>query len=379
MGFADLLGNATPVRLLRESIASERLPHTLILAGPRGVGKYTLSLMLAQAANCLQPPKTADGLPDFCGVCSSCTRIAAASPLRARFDEAVAAREELRDVDKKETRIMIQTHPDVLVVPPDPPQLLIKMGQVRNVIREIYRVPSEARRAFYIFTSSAFMKEAANSLLKILEEPPAYATLVLLTTNPQELLPTIRSRAALHRMQPLSFAEIESLLAERRTAWKPAERALVARLSAGAPGAALEFNLPAYLESRTNALLLVRGASLEPDYSALFKTTEAFRAGAEGQEKTSALLRALHSLLRDLMVLKAGQPEMITNIDLRRELEVIAGNITFPWIEGAVKSAGETESGMRRNLLRSLSLDALAGSLRESALRGGLYEDITLR
>ena len=85
MGFADLLGNATPVRLLRESIASERLPHTLILAGPRGVGKYTLSLMLAQAANCLQPPKTADGLPDFCGVCSSCTRIAAASPPARTF------------------------------------------------------------------------------------------------------------------------------------------------------------------------------------------------------------------------------------------------------------------------------------------------------
>ena len=98
--------------------------------------------------------------------------------LDARFDEAVAAREELREVDKRETRILIQTHPDVLVIPPDPPQMLIKVGQVRRVIHEIYRFPSEARRAFYIFTSTGFMKEAANSLLKVLEEPPEFASIL---------------------------------------------------------------------------------------------------------------------------------------------------------------------------------------------------------
>src|SRR5271168_5482906 len=128
----------------------------MILAGAAGAGKYTLALMVAQAANCLDPAeleRRRNGeLPDFCGVCRNCVRIAAAAPLRARFDEAVAAREEMREVDKKETRILIQTHPDVLVIPPDPPQLLIKLGQVRRVIQEIYRFPVEARRAFYIFT-----------------------------------------------------------------------------------------------------------------------------------------------------------------------------------------------------------------------------------
>ena len=85
----------------------------------------------------------------------------------------MAARDDLRDTDKRETRILIQTHPDVLIVPPDPPQLLIKLGQVRQAIHvAYYRPPVEARRAFTIFTSSAFMKEAANSLLKLLEEPP---------------------------------------------------------------------------------------------------------------------------------------------------------------------------------------------------------------
>ena len=105
----------------------------------------------------------------------------------------------------------------MLIVPPDPPQLMIKLGQVRQAIHvAYYRPPVEARRAFTIFTCSAFMKEAANSLLKLLEEPPDHTSLILLTENPQELLPTIRSRAVIHRLGALPPAEIEALLAKRR-------------------------------------------------------------------------------------------------------------------------------------------------------------------
>ena len=158
MGFQDFLGNAQTVTHLRESIRAGRFPHSLILAGPRGAGKYTLALMLAQAVNCLQPTET-DSLPDFCGVCRNCARIALSANLEALVDEAVEARDGLRETDKRETRILIQTHPDVLIVPPDPPQLLIKMGQVRQVIHvAYYRPPAESKRSFSIFTSSAFMK-----------------------------------------------------------------------------------------------------------------------------------------------------------------------------------------------------------------------------
>jgi hypothetical protein len=140
--------------------------------------------------------RTADGgLPDFCGHCSNCARIAQSEDLDARFAEAVEARENLRDTDKKETRLFVQTHPDVLIIPPDPPQMMIKVDQVRHVIETIYYRPAEARERVYIFTSSAFMKEAANSLLKVLEEPPEFATIFLLTENAGELLPTIRSRS----------------------------------------------------------------------------------------------------------------------------------------------------------------------------------------
>ena len=146
VGFQDFLGNTATVTHLREAVRAGRFPHSLILAGPRGAGKYTLALMLAQAVNCLNPTES-DGLPDFCGICSNCVRIAASANLEELVAEAVDARDDLRETDKRETRILIQTHPDVLVIPPDPPQLLIKLGQVRQAIHAPATAPRSRRAA----------------------------------------------------------------------------------------------------------------------------------------------------------------------------------------------------------------------------------------
>lgn len=362
MSLRDFLGNESTVRHLREAIAADRFPHALILSGPRGAGKYTLAVKLAQTLNCLDLQQV-DGLPDACGVCSNCERIGQSLDLDARIDEAMAAREELREVDKKETRILIQTHPDMLVIPPDPPQLLIKLGQVRTLIREIYRMPVEAHRAVYIFTGSAFMKEAANSLLKVLEEPPAHATIFLLAENSGDLLPTIRSRAAIVRLGAIPLAQIESLLAQHRTDLRPQQRSLVARLAQGAVGEALSLNLDTWLASRSDALIILRSATREPDLSSLFRMTETYRAGAEGQQKTTNLLRALNSLLEDLLLIHSGTPQLIRNIDLEKELVQIAQQVNIDWIEKASRGLSQVESGMRRNLLRSLSLEAYATDL----------------
>jgi DNA polymerase-3 subunit delta' len=359
MGFDQFAGNQSTVRHLREAIATERMPPALILAGPRGAGKYTLAIMLAQTMACLQHPLT-DGLPDFCGVCSNCARIALSLPLAERVSEAIAAREELREVDKKDTRILVQTHPDVVVIPPDPPQLLIKLGQVRSVVQRIYRMPADAPRAVYIFTSTAFMKEAANSLLKILEEPPAYAHILVLAENPGELLPTIRSRASIFRLGAIPPESIEAVLAERRKDWTPKQRALVARLAEGAIGQALGFDLEGYLASRQDALVMLANATQETDYGALFRVTETYRAGAEGQQKTSALLHAFASLLEDLLLLHAGTSHLMRNIDLTAELKRVSQTIDVAWIETAVRGLDQVEQGMRRNLLRSLALDSYA-------------------
>jgi len=112
----------------------------------------------------------------------------------------------------------VQTHPDVLIIPPDPPQMMIKVDQVRRVIETIYFRPGDARERVYIFTDSNFMKEAANSLLKVLEEPPEFATIFLLTENVGELLPTIRSRAMTFTLSALPVEEVEADLAKQHLA-----------------------------------------------------------------------------------------------------------------------------------------------------------------
>ena len=153
------------------------------------------------------------------------------------------------------------------------------------------------------------------------------------------------------------------LLADRRTDIAPKQRNLIARLAQGAAGKALGFDLAAYTAARADALLLLRNAASEPDHTALFKMTETYRAGAEGQQKTAELLRTLSLLLEDILLLQAGTPELLRNTDLRAELERFAQSLSFQWIEQASRGLDQVQSGMRRNLLRSLSLDAFAGQL----------------
>lgn len=343
-------------------IARDHLPHAIILTGARGAGKFTLAQMVAKAVNCLARPVDEDGLPDFCGVCSNCERIAQADALEQRFAEAVEARDNLRESDKRETRIFVQTHPEVLVIPPDPPQMLVKVDQVRHVIGEMYYRPREGRQKFYIFSESNFMKEAANALLKVLEEPPDFATLFLLAENSNALLPTIRSRCITLRLAPLTAEAIGQDLA-LRTEWTAQQKKLVARLCGGSVGRARSFDLNGYLTARKDALLLLTTALGENDHSALFRATEAYRAGGEGKGKTDLLISVLYSILEDLMFLKAGPVELMRNDDVRAELAALAGQVSFEWIVRASDGLGDVQNGMRRNLLRSLSLDGYSSSI----------------
>jgi DNA polymerase-3 subunit delta' len=365
--FNDFLGNSHALEGLRMAIAAGRLPHSLILAGPQGAGKYTLALMLAMAVECERQPRelwsTGQALASYCGVCSNCVRIASALDLQTLVSEAVAAREEMKETEKKETRVLIQQHPDVLIIPPDPPQLLIKLGQVRSVIQRAQYLPSEGPRKLFVFSASTFMKEAANSLLKLLEEPPDYVHLILCVENVGELLPTIRSRCATVRLGALPVEELEMFLADRRPEWQPQHRTLVARLAQGAVGKALTFDLEGFTAARADAFLLLRGSVT--DHTPLFKMTETYRAGADGQAKTSMLLRCLGLLLEDLLLLQAGTPELVRNVDLRAELQRFVETISFGWIESASRGLDQVQGGMRRNLLRNLSLDAYAEQLAE--------------
>ncbi len=366
--FAAFHGNQRAVADLRASIAAGRLPHSLILTGPRGAGKYTLALLLSLALACEHQPRDTDPtgrpLAAFCGACRNCTRIAESADLDARIADAVTARDDLRETDKKDTRVLIQTHPDILIVPPDPPQNLIKVGQIRTLIARAQYLPTESPVRVFLLTSGALMKEAANSLLKLLEEPPDRVHLMLLAENIGDLLPTIRSRCAVARLGALPPREIVALLAERRPELKPGEAELAARLAEGATGRALSLDLPAYFAARNDAFTLLASAEQTNDHTALFRMTETYRAGAEGQEKVLALLRASAGLLEDILLLQHGAADRVRNIDRHSELQRLAEAFDSAAVERALRGLDEVHAGMRRNLLRSLSLDAFAVGLR---------------
>jgi DNA polymerase-3 subunit delta' len=161
----------------------------------------------------------------------------------------------------------------------------------------------------------------------------------------------------------LTADEIEKDLAKHHPEWKAAHRALVARLSEGAVGRARGFDLEAYIAARDHAIAILNSALRGGEHSELFKVTESYRPGAEGRAKTEALIRTLYSLLRDLVFIESGAPELIRNTDIATELKRLAESADFAWITAASDRLAEVERGMRRNLLRSLSLDAFATAL----------------
>jgi DNA polymerase-3 subunit delta' len=164
-------------------------------------------------------------------------------------------------------------------------------------------------------------------------------------------------------LSALSTREIEEHLARRRPEWNARQRSLVAQLSGGGVGRAQSFNVEEYIAARKDALALLGAATQSADYSSLFRTTEVYRAGGEGKEKTDQLLAAIYSLLDDLLALNSGAPDLVRNTDISAELKSLAAAVDFQWITRATQQIGQLQSGMRRNVLRSLSLDAFALSL----------------
>src|SRR6202047_4195109 len=239
MGFSDFLGNQRTVTALRGALRSERVPHALLFTGARGVGKFTLARMFAQAANC---ERLKD---DFCGECATCQRIALLAEPQRLIEQGLAERGESADAATVERiPLILQTHPDVWALVPDPVRSksrvarpVLRVGQLRAVQRAAYFQPMGRRRVFILDGAETMRADVSNVFLKILEEPPGSATLLLTAPSPFNLLPTIVSRCMQFHFAPLPQAEVENIL-KAKGALKPADIKLAAQLSEGSPGLA---------------------------------------------------------------------------------------------------------------------------------------------
>ncbi len=362
-GFSQFLGNERIVAALRGALRSGRVPHALLFTGPRGVGKFTLARMFAQAANC---ERLKD---DFCSQCNTCMRIAGLADPQKLIEQGLAERGESADATTVErVPLILQSHPDVWAVVPDPVRLkspvarpMLRIGQLRAVQRAAYFQPMGRRRVFILDAADTMRQDVSNVFLKILEEPPGNATLILTAPSPYSLLPTIVSRCLQFHFAPLPLEEVEQLL-KQKTKRKPAEIRLAAQLSEGSPGVALEMDIEAAEQRRQDALHILQRAAKGQGFAQLFADTAALAKDRESSYDDQ--LAVFYSLLTDLLELTSGsRPETIRNPTLARELEALGKSVDTSWVMRAISGFDELALGARRNLNRQLGLDALAASL----------------
>lgn len=362
MGFSEFVGNGRVVTALKGMLAAERVPNAMLFSGPRGIGKYTLARMFAQAANC---ERIRD---DFCGECATCKKIALLGEPSRLVEQGLAERGERPDSAAVERMpLILQTHPDVWVIVPDPIRIkepvarpVIHVGQLRAVQRAAYFRPQGRRRVFILDGAETMRYDYSNIFLKILEEPPESATLVLLAPSPFLLLPTIVSRCLQFHFAPLSTEEIAAAL-KSKTELTPAARQTAAQLADGSLGAALAMDVAREMELRRAALRLLES-------SGTGKFTEYFSQTNDLTKKQAfpfdELISALHSLLNDLVELSAAPDSaQLRNQALKKELEALSRRVSVAWIADAVRGVDQLHSGMRRNINRQLSLDALGVTL----------------
>jgi DNA polymerase-3 subunit delta' len=291
MPFRDLAGHRRLVGLLTRSIREHTLPPSLIFAGPPGVGKRAAALATAQALNCVDPK---DG--DACGVCTACTRIA-------------------RGV-----------HPDVLVIEPGDSGS-IKIDQVRDVIDRVGFRPFEGRRRVVIIDEAdALVPGAQNALLKTLEEPPPSSAFILVTSAPDVLLPTVRSRCPRLPFRPLDAADVAEALVKMGRSEK--EAGAIAATANGSLGAALAAEGGDLVEARDVAVRVLAQAAGADDARrrigiAQELLTGTGAGGGKDRDQLSSHLRAMSSILRDIELIALHQDESVplANADVRPALD----------------------------------------------------------
>jgi DNA polymerase III subunit delta' len=350
--FENFRGNRHVQNALEGMIAHERIPQTMLFAGLEGLGKATLARRFA--ARLLGSPGKIEqddlSLPENAGL--------------------ILGREKLPADKRNDDPLFFGTHPDFLTFPPDGPLRQIGIPQMRLLKeRAQFKPLAGARRVFLIDHADRAGEQAANSLLKTLEEPPDHLILILTAENVYDLLPTIRSRSVVLNFSPLGNAEMQEFARERKL--DNAERRIA--LSGGSPGLAAALDIELYQKRRAAMFALLKvGAGVSP-YAAWIPVSELLSRNRS--EKLELYLKLLYELLRDLIVLGEGGSS-IRNLDLRNDLGALSQKISRRWIIQAVKSVDEIASLLRRNIQKTIALDGLLMDLRAAASQAGPFRVI---
>jgi len=336
----QVIGQERAVSLLQHGLEAGKLAHAYLFVGPEHVGKMTLAIALAKALNC-----KSDSSP--CGKCMSCLRIAAGK------------------------------HADVQVVqvaknPDDEGKTKVDIGieQIRSVLHSASLPPFEGEHRVYIFEEAERMSgDAANCLLKTLEEPPEKVLFLLLTSNENLMLPTIVSRCQRLELKRLTVEKVESALKSRNNI-APQKGQLLARLSYGCLGWAINASEdPALLQARSDRLGKLAEV-LRADYFARLESAGQLEFQfKKGRESFLEMLDSWIGWWRDMLLIKTGCPDAVVNIDYLARLTEMSQSFTLLQIKSTIDTLKSTLQALRLNANPRLALEVLMLDLPKGAAK----------
>ena len=342
--FSRLIGNEDVKSSLQRLLENGRLPGSLLFTGEEGVGKKLFALELAKILNC----KARRGL-EACDECSSCKRIS-----HSTFPP-------FNDDDDDAARMIWSEHADVALIRPH--KNVIRVKKIRELEREANFRPFEGAGRLFIIEDADFMNDqAANALLKTLEEPEPTTHLVLTTTNPSALPATIRSRCQTIQFAPIRTDEIEKfLIGSKGVSQKDAP--LLARTSRGSLGRACAGDIDTYRERREAMMAMLAALTVEGDRAALLRSAEQL-AAIKDRDEYEQLLDVLEVLIRDAWALSLGRPKQsIVNLDLVDQLQKIAGDLRSSQATSWLRQIEELRGALEVNINRKIASDALVLSM----------------
>ena len=305
----DFIGNQELVSRVKRA----SLPQSALFAGPDGVGKKTLALGLAARTDC----RNRSGR-DFCGNCESCSKVAGGN------------------------------HPDIRLIQATGTSIGIET--VRQLNREArYRPFQGACRVFIVDQAEKMTREAANSILKTLEEPAETTRIILTTAFPHQLLPTIRSRCQLFVFRPLTRGQLRRYLEIRHGA---EEAELRAAFAGGSVGQALRLDLEQTLQDRDRVLAILQQWLANASFSQLFESCEEepMRRDLKSRERVREHLEILRHLGEDLYFLRTGTESRMVNLDRRGRLLELAERVDLDWIQNLLYHLREAREDLDRNV-----------------------------
>lgn len=337
MRFSDIEAQDTAVRILRASIRKGSVAHAYLFTGPRGSGKTSTALAYAAALNCAD--RTPDG--DACGTCLSCLRIQSGSDA------------------------------DVRLIAPDGNQT--KIQQMQDMIKDLGFAPLSGRyKVFIIEQADTLNSHSENCILKILEEPPVYAVLILLSRNPKSLLPTIRSRCRVVRFGRAGTEDVTNAL-RKRFDLPDDELSMIASCAQGLIGRAFSLAAePQFMEERQVVFQALKDWADGPTVLGL-RTAELLREEAKpSKDDTRTAVGNLTGMLdniltwyADLLTLKVrGSDAPVTNIDYLDELDTLARRYSTGRLQSAIGSIMETRRYLEGNITPQLALESMFFDLR---------------